>query len=227
MSSDHAAPSEQQLAAGAAALPASELAAHVAAKVCHDLISPVSAIVSGLDLLEDEGAADMREDAMGLITASARKLAAVLTFARVAFGASASADTFDPRELKTLTEGVFGSGRAQLDWAITAPSLNKAAARALLNLAQLGAQALPTGGVARVTAEEADGAMVIELDAKGPRARLRPETAEGLRGEMLTQGMHGQWVQAYYLNALVADAGGTLTAHAGEEQVTARIRLPL
>ena len=39
------------------------LAAYLAARLCHDFISPASAIVSGLDL-EDPSAQDMREDAM-------------------------------------------------------------------------------------------------------------------------------------------------------------------
>ena len=78
---------------------AAELAAYLAARMCHDFISPASAIVSGLDLLEDPTAQDMREDAMGLIAGSARKLADLLAFTRVAFGASASAETFDAREL--------------------------------------------------------------------------------------------------------------------------------
>jgi len=204
-----------------------ELAAHVAAKICHDLISPVSAIVSGLDLLEDEGSQDMREDAMDLIAASARKLAAALTFCRVAFGASASAETFDARELEKLARGVFDHLRADLDWAVEAPSLDKPAARALLNLAQIGGQALPTGGVARLTAGAQDEHFVITLDARGPRARLRPETAEGLKGLALSEGMAGQWVQAYYLHALVTAAGGVIVSAAEAERVTAEIRLPL
>jgi len=48
-----------------------EIAAYLAARMCHDFISPASAIVSGLDLLEDPSAQDMREDAMSLIAASA------------------------------------------------------------------------------------------------------------------------------------------------------------
>jgi histidine phosphotransferase ChpT len=217
--------------AGQAAAPqkpvAAELAAHVAAKVCHDLISPVSAIVSGLDLLEDDDSQDMREDAMNLIAASARKLAAALTFSRVAFGASASADTFDPRELEKLTRGVYDYVRAELDWAVDAASLNKPAARALLNIAQIGAQALPTGGAARVTAAVRDETFVITLEARGPRARLRPETVQGLKGLPLSEGMAGQWVQAYYLHELVAAAGGSLTAEVQDELVSAEIRLPL
>ena len=69
-----------------------DFAALVAARLCHDFISPASAIVSGLDLLEDPSAQDMREDAMSLIASSARKLADLLQFTRVAFGASASAE---------------------------------------------------------------------------------------------------------------------------------------
>ncbi len=95
-----------------------ELAAHLAGRLCHDMISPVSAIVSGLDLLEDPSAQDMRDDAMSLIEQSARKLAAILSFARVAYGSSASAETFDPRDLEGLTRGVFSHVRAELDWAV-------------------------------------------------------------------------------------------------------------
>ena len=64
MSEDQASPSAS--AAPNGVRPA-ELAAHLAARLCHDIISPASAIVSGLDLLEDPAAQDMREESMGLI----------------------------------------------------------------------------------------------------------------------------------------------------------------
>src|SRR6185369_5226515 len=89
-----AAMSEEQVLTAAPAVRTAEFAAFLAARMCHDFISPASAIVSGLDLLEDPSAQDMREEAMGLIAASARKLADLLQFSRVAFGASASAETF-------------------------------------------------------------------------------------------------------------------------------------
>src|ERR1700753_356115 len=97
-----------------------ELAAYLAARMCHDFISPASAIVSGLDLLDDPSAQDMREEAMGLIGTSARKLTDLLQFSRVAFGASASAETFDARELEKLARGVFGHMRAELEWLVEA-----------------------------------------------------------------------------------------------------------
>jgi histidine phosphotransferase ChpT len=226
MPSDSALADTPAAAPAVRAVPQAELAAHLAGRLCHDLISPVSAIVSGLDLLEDPSAQDMRDDAMNLIAQSARKLATALSFARVAYGSSASAETFDPRELETLTRGVFGHVRAELDWAVESERLEKPAARALLNLAQLGITALPTGGTARLTVEQEGAETVVRLEARGPRPRLRPEAQSGLRGEPMSEGLPGQWVQAYYLHALVRDAGGRLEESIGEELIAVNARLP-
>ena len=203
-----------------------ELAAHLAGRLCHDLISPVSAIVSGLDLLEDPSAQDMRDDAMNLIAQSARKLATALSFARVAYGSSSSAETFDPRDLENLTRGVFAHVRADLDWAVVCDRLEKPPARALLNLAQIGATALPTGGIARVTVNLGADETVVRLEARGARARLRPEAQAGLRGEPMSEGLPGQWVQTFYLQALVADAGGRLEWTIGDDLVEISACLP-
>lgn len=203
-----------------------ELAAYLAARMCHDFISPASAISSGLDLLEDPSAQDMREEAMGLIVSSAKKLADLLSFCRVAFGASASAETFDVRELEKLTRGVFEHMRAELDWAVDAPAVNKPAARTLLNLAQMAGAALPTGGVAKVRAVQEGASLAIAIESTGPRARLRPEVLAGLQGMALAEGMHGHWVQAYYVHLFVGDAGGRVFTDVQEERVVFAATLP-
>jgi histidine phosphotransferase ChpT len=66
----------------------------------------------------------------------------------------------------------------------------------------------------------------VEAVATGTRSRLRPEVATGLRGEALSEGLGGPWVQAYYLHALVARAGGRLDFDAAEEQVRITACLP-
>lgn len=205
---------------------AANLAAMLCGRLCHDLISPASAIVSGLDLLDDPTAADMRDDAMNLIEASARKLVAHLAFTRIAFGASSAAETFDPRELHRLTEGVFQHIKPSLDWAVEAPGLNKPAARALMNLAQIGGAALPTGGVARVTASVMGREMVMAVEATGPKVRLRTEVLSGLKGEALVEGLSGPWVQAFYLHTLLAEAGGKIETQIGVDHATFRATCP-
>jgi histidine phosphotransferase ChpT len=204
-----------------------ELAARLAARLCHDFISPASAIVSGLELLEDPSAKDMRDDAMELISSSARKLGDMLQFSRVAFGASAAAESFDSAELERLARGVFAHVRAELDWAIAPQSLPKAAARALLNLIQLAAGALPMGGTARAEARAAAERLDLEVRALGARVRLQPEVAGGLSGAPLGEGLGGRWVQAYYLHALVLSAGGQVETEVGDEVVAFRVSLPL
>ena len=204
-----------------------EFAAYLAARMCHDFISPASAIVSGLDLLEDPTAQDMRDDAMSLIASSARKLADLLAFTRVAFGASASAETFDVRELEKLAQGVFAHMRAELDWQVTPAAVTKPAARTLLNLAQMAGAALPTGGVAKVRAVEEGATVAIAVEAAGPRARLRPEVLAGLRGEGPGEGLHGHWVQARYVHLFVGDAGGRVFADVSDEKVVLGAAVPV
>jgi histidine phosphotransferase ChpT len=210
----------------ASVVSAPDLAAQLAGRLCHDFISPASAINSGLDLLDDPTAADMREEAMNLIAGSARKLVALLAFSRVAFGASSTAENFAASELETLVQGVYAHVRPDLDWRVTEPHLNKPAARALLNMAQIAATAFPTGGVVSISADHEGADIKVSAIATGTRSRLRPEVATGLRGEALTEGLGGPWVQAYYLHALVARAGGRLDFDSAEESLRITARVP-
>jgi histidine phosphotransferase ChpT len=204
-----------------------ELAAHLAARLCHDLITSAGAIESGLELLNDPELEDMRADALTLIAASGRKLVDMLAFDRVAFGASQAADTFAARDLEALTRGVFAHIRAELDWAVSADSVDKPAARVLLNLAQIGGGALPMGGVARVSVEPDGDWIEVAVRAAGARPRLRPEAADGLAGLPLSpEQLGGHWVQAYYLNRLVTAAGGSIAVETSDELVVVRARLP-
>ena len=54
-----------------------DLAALLCSRVCHDVISPVGAIVNGLEVLEDEKDQDMRTFALDLIKKSARTASGV------------------------------------------------------------------------------------------------------------------------------------------------------
>jgi histidine phosphotransferase ChpT len=145
----------------------------------------------------------------------------------VAFGASTTAETFAAEDLRRLTEGVFGHIRAGLDWQVEPESFNKPAARALLNLAQIGGGALPTGGVARISAVVQGEEVLMSVEAEGPRARMRPELVQGLHGQPLTDGLGGHWVQAYYLHALLQAAGGHVDAVGQEGRVVLRARCPV
>ena len=73
------------------ALGALDLAALLCSRVCHDLISPVGAIVNGLEVLDEDKDEETRTFALDLIKKSARQASARLQFCRLAFGAAGSA----------------------------------------------------------------------------------------------------------------------------------------
>ncbi|MFN3557961.1 MAG: histidine phosphotransferase ChpT [Brevundimonas sp.] len=202
------------------------LATLVAGKLCHDFISPAGAISSGLDLLKDPTAQDMRDDAMGLIEASAKKMIALVSFARVAFGAATSAERFSAEELGALVSGLTEGGRATLNWAVTDGTYSKPQARALVNLAYLTMAALPSGGAATIRTHVASDGVVLEGVAEGARARLKGEAVAGLAGQPLTEGLPGQWIQPYWLWLTVHDAGGTLDVQVDEGRVALVARMP-
>ena len=61
-----------------------ELAGIVCARICHDLVSPVGAMVNGADLIGELGTADA-SDELALVAQSARRAAAMLKFHRMEF----------------------------------------------------------------------------------------------------------------------------------------------
>ena len=72
-------------------LEALDLAALLCSRVCHDLISPVGAIVNGLEVMEEDKSEETKAFALDLIKSSVKKASARLQFCRLAFGAAGSA----------------------------------------------------------------------------------------------------------------------------------------
>lgn len=204
-----------------------DLATQLVGKLCHDFISPAGAIMSGLDLLEDPSAQDMRQEALNLITASAKKMLTLVHFARVAYGAASTSEAFSGAQLEKILSDVFSTLRAELDFAIPADMLfQKPAARTLLNLGLLASNSLPTGGKATLTAVTDDKGLTLTADAAGPRARLKAEAIEGLKGLPLGDGLNGQWIQPHWLWSTVNEAGGTLDFTAETDHLVLTVKLP-
>lgn len=204
----------------------SVLASFLAAKLCHDFASPAGAVINGLDMMRDPDNQDMREDFMGLVETSARKLLSMVHFARVAFGAATSSESFASEEVEALAQSAFDGIRPDLAWTSGVDRFSKPQARAALNLAQISGGALATGGLVKLSVTPAGEHLTLEADAQGPRARLKQEVSTGLSGQTLTEGLAGQWTQPYWLFTTVSEAGGMLTTELGEDRVVIRITMP-
>ena len=150
-------------------LDALDLSALLCSRVCHDVISPVGAIVNGLEVLEDESDASMREFALDLIRKSARQASARLQFARIAFGAAGSAGaSIDLADAEKVSRGMFGDEKTQLTWSAPQALYPKNKVKLLLNLVMIATGAIPRG----MSIQSSDQA--IE-----PRSAIQPSHSQG------------------------------------------------
>lgn len=192
----------------AVTLDALDLAALLCSRVCHDVISPVGAIVNGLEVLEDEDDASMKEFALDLIKKSARQASARLQFARLAFGAAGSAGaSIDLGDAEQVAKGFIHDDKLALSWTAPRLLLPKNKVKLLLNLILLATNAIPRGGVIDAqTAVEGDDVR-FTIAAKGTNARIPAHAAELVAGRSESGNVDAHGIQAFY-TGLVAQAAG-------------------
>ena len=189
-------------------LDALDLSALLCSRVCHDVISPVGAIVNGLEVLEDDSDESMREFALDLIRKSAKTASARLQFARIAFGAAGSAgSSIDLADAEKVSRGMFADEKTQLTWSAPQALFPKNKVKLLLNLVMIATGAIPRGGLLDVvvagTAEEA----TMTIKAKGSYARIPPHVEELIAGRSETGTVDAHGILAFYAG-LVARAAG-------------------
>ena len=135
----------------ALSLEALDLAALLCSRVCHDVISPVGAIVNGLEVLEEDKDEGMREFALDLIRKSAKSASARLQFCRLAFGAAGSAGaSIDTGDAEKVARGLFADERTTLNWEGPRAFMAKNKVKLLLNLCLIASACIPRGGVMNV-----------------------------------------------------------------------------
>jgi histidine phosphotransferase ChpT len=197
-----------------------ELAALIASRVCHDIISPVGAIVNGLEVLEEEKDESMREFAQDLVQKSARQASAKLQFSRLAFGASGGAGSeLDMADAGRVAAGLMEREKAELDWQVSAGLLPKAQAKLLLNLLIIALNCVARGGTISVTAERDDGETVMRVVAAGDRAKLPAGVKEVIVEGALPNPLDAHAVQPLYAALLAKEAKMGITATQEENRV--------
>ena len=202
-------------------LDALDLSALLCSRVCHDVISPVGAIVNGLEVMEDENDPSMKEFALDLIRKSARQASARLQFARLAFGAAGSAGaSIDLGDAEQVAKGFFQDDKISLTWTAARMLLPKNRVKLLLNLVVVAAQAIPRGGVITLTVQGDADASHFTLKAKGLNARIPPH-AEGLiAGSPESGAVDAHGIQAYYAGMVARAAGMTVSFAIEGDEVT-------
>ena len=188
-----------------------DLAALLCSRVCHDAISPVGAIINGLEVLDGEEDDEMRAVAMDLIKKSAISASARLQFCRLAFGAAGSLTAaIDTGDAENVARGLFGNDRTTLQWNAHRRLAPKNSVKLLLNLCLIAASSVPRGGVIVVDLEGEGEAMSMRVEAKGANARLSHGATDQLSGAAAVETIDGHSIQPYYTTLLARECGMTL-----------------
>jgi histidine phosphotransferase ChpT len=203
------------------------LVALVSSRICHDLVSPVAALTTALDILDDDHGADMREQAMELIRNSAHQAGVKLEFMRATFGAGTiGSGDFDLGDVKTMAMRFFATQKPELVWNLDVQVVPRPAARLLMNLLLVGLDCLPRGGTLTVDGAVANAQLALSISASGTRAGLKPAVRAGLAGEVPEGGFDGRSIQPYLAFLAASGCRAELAARESDERVEIIVRMP-
>src|SRR3977135_3886628 len=179
-----------------------ELAALLCSRVCHDLISPVGAIVNGLEVLDDDPKPEDREVALDLIRKSAKTASARLQFCRLAFGAAGSSGAqIDLGDAQSMARGHIEDAKTPIAWSCPRVLLPKNRVKLLLNMMVIAQQTIPRGGVLTADPVGEGETIGFRVAATGLNARM-PQNIADLLSSGSAAAVDAPAVQPYYTRIL-------------------------
>jgi histidine phosphotransferase ChpT len=195
-----------------------DLAALLCSRVCHDVISPVGAIVNGLEVLAEDKDAGMREFAMEMINKSAKSASARLQFARIAFGAAGSAGSaIDTGDAENVAKGFFNDDKIRMSWSGPRLLMPKNRVKLLLNLLVVGASCIPRGGSLDCVIEGDGDTPTFTITAQGKNARIPHGVEQSIAGSPENGMVDAHGVQPFYAGMIARAADMTVEITLKEE----------
>ena len=183
----------------------------LSSRLCHDLVTPIGAINTGLELFQ-ENMANLSKDSreiMDLIRHSAEAAAARLSFFRMAFGTSGDQVSFG--EARALIETYFARSKISLHW--ETPFLEdlmlKKWGRLLLNATLWLSECAPKGGEIHFIIPD-ETSLFLSLHLVTNSIVLHQGTLEALEGKALLTELTPRTVPCYLIHSLVEELKGKL-----------------
>jgi histidine phosphotransferase ChpT len=202
-----------------------DLAALLCSRVCHDLISPVGAIINGLEVMAEDKDEETSKFAMDLIKKSAHTASAKLQFCRLAFGAAGSAGAqIDTGDAEKVTRGLVEDGKTSLNWNLPRVLLPKNRVKLLLNMMLIAGQAIPRGGVLTVDPVGQGETLGFRVVASGTNARVPHAVPPLLAGAPAESGVDAHAIQPFYTGLLAKECGLSVAMTTEGDAVTVTAR---
>ncbi len=199
----------------------SELAGVLCARICHDLGSPIGAMVNGVDLLRELGAGAGSEE-LDMLERTARRATALLRFHRLAFGIVRDPEaTLSRGELRARAEEVLAGPRVPFSWsAEEGPPLGAKAGRLAALMLLAGRAMLGLGGALKVMLPT-QGDLPLAVMMQGTGAAVSDNQRRWLEAAP-GPGPDAPEVEFALIPAAAADIGARIELAEGEAQLALR-----
>jgi len=182
----------------------------LASKLCHDLVSPVSAISNGVELIEDIGGSVV-DEAMKLIGESAGHASRRLRLFRMAYGRAGSEENIAIRDVRHIAEQYIAGGKITLNWPEDQPATAlvevKGALKTVLNVVILAEEILAYGGAVSLRDVHNELGVGCRFEIVGRSAQLAPAIQAALEGTASVEELTPRSIQAYVTGKFAAYFG--------------------
>ena len=146
---------------------------------CHDLISPISSITTGLELLEEESEFIAREQFLKMINVSAQTASTKLQFIRLAFGSTSTNElNCKMNTIQDLATIYLREEKFELNWNIPDIHAPKEYVKIFLNMLLLAIRCNSTNGAITASLKETGKFPLFYVVATSSRPNIPPEISE-------------------------------------------------
>lgn len=199
------------------------------ARLCHDLISPVSAVNNGIELISELGD-DADGEALALVAMSGKEAAYKLQFFRLAFGSARLPTGVDAglAEARAALLGWPTGERIALSWPqMAAPiPVSREGTKIVLLLGLAALDCLGGAGQLSFGVEDGPDGVMWTATGAGERAGIPNDMAEALAGAADPENLTPKTVPAAYAALLARLIGAQLSSHAATGALRLDVVLP-
>ncbi len=182
------------------------LAELLTSRLCHDLVTPIGAINTGLELFEETPSDHLTEseEILNLIQHSAQTASARVSFFRIAFGCSGGRVSLG--EARQLIENYFLRSKIEFDWKgpFQKDLTLEGWGRLLLNTVLWVSECAPRGGTMHISPPKEDN-LLLSLCLKADSIVLHQGTVETLEGHIAVEDLTPRTVPCYLIHFLVKE----------------------
>lgn len=185
----------------------------ICSRICHDLVSPLSAINNGIEMI-NEGGEGIFSDSIELIGNCNKHALDRLSFYRVAYGSGGERNVVNFLDIEKIIETFAADRKTNIVWAkdyrMSDDQIPREFAKLLTNVFYLATECLPRGGVVSIENSISDASNSVSMKLEGPKCHLRDDVSSGLKVDLSVEELSVKNIFAYLVSALALTLNKTL-----------------